>query len=77
MIKAYDNAERNYEGIIILSIQVAPIVQYTTCHVLDLDLSDNLLLGHPWLHAMQAIPSTYHQCLKFLVIGQEITIYTD
>ncbi|KAG7564275.1 Ribonuclease H-like superfamily [Arabidopsis suecica] len=25
----------------------------------------NAILGQPWLHAMKAVPSTYHQCLKF------------
>ncbi|XP_074298559.1 uncharacterized protein LOC141629459 [Silene latifolia] len=25
----------------------------------------NVILGRPWLHQMKAIPSTYHQCLKF------------
>ncbi|XP_013651109.1 uncharacterized protein LOC106355765 [Brassica napus] len=25
----------------------------------------NAILGTPWLHSMKAIPSTYHQCIKF------------
>ncbi|XP_074270705.1 uncharacterized protein LOC141594595 [Silene latifolia] len=25
----------------------------------------NVILGRPWLHQMKAVPSTYHQCLKF------------
>ena len=25
----------------------------------------NAILGRPWLHAMKAVPSTYHQCIKF------------
>ena len=25
----------------------------------------NAILGTPWLHSMHAIPSSYHQCVKF------------
>ncbi|XP_074300187.1 uncharacterized protein LOC141631412 [Silene latifolia] len=25
----------------------------------------NVILGRPWLHLMKAVPSTYHQCVKF------------
>ncbi|XP_013617422.1 PREDICTED: uncharacterized protein LOC106323924 [Brassica oleracea var. oleracea] len=25
----------------------------------------NAILGTPWLHSMKAVPSTYHQCVKF------------
>ncbi|KAF8100735.1 hypothetical protein N665_0218s0073 [Sinapis alba] len=28
-------------------------------------LSFNAILGIPWLYNMKAVPSTYHQCLKF------------
>ena len=37
----------------------------------------NILLGHPWIHDMQAIPSTYHQCIKFLYNRDEIMILED
>lgn len=47
------------------------------CHVLDLDLPYNLLLGRPWIHAMQVVPSTYHQCLKFSFNGMEVMIQAD
>lgn len=59
-IKVYENAEHDFEGTICLPLQVGPILQYTTHHVLDLELPYNLLLGHSWIHAMQVIPSTYH-----------------
>lgn len=34
-------------------------------------------MGHPWIHDMRVVPSTYDQCLKFLYCGQEITIPAD
>lgn len=64
-IKAYDDEERTSKGLIMLPIRMGPIVKNTFCQVLDRDLSYNILLGCPWIHDMQAVPSTYHQCLKF------------
>ena len=46
-IKAYDNLERTTEGIVLLPIKVGPIIQETICHVVDLNLPFNILLGHP------------------------------
>jgi hypothetical protein len=77
IIKAYDNLERTSEGTIILPIHVGPVIQETLCHVVDLDLPYNILLGRPWIHSMQAVPSTYHQCIKFPYHGAEITIRAD
>lgn len=36
-----------------------------------------LLLGRPWVHDMQAVPSTYHQCLKFPYNGVEVSVPVD
>ncbi|XP_074300442.1 uncharacterized protein LOC141631704 [Silene latifolia] len=33
--------------------------------VVDGPSTYNVILGRPWIHEMKAIPSTYHQCLKF------------
>lgn len=35
------------------------------------------MLGHPWIHEMRAVPSTYHQCIKFPHNGVEITVNGD
>jgi len=37
-----------------------------TCYVIDADTSYNLLLGRPWIHANWIIPSTLHQCFKYM-----------
>lgn len=60
-----------------LPIQVGPVVKDIIYQVLDKELTYNILLGRPWIHEMQAVPSTYHQCLKFPFNGQEITILDD
>ena len=33
--------------------------------IIDVDTSYNALLGRPWMHNNFAIPSTYHQCIKY------------
>ena len=37
----------------------------TSFLVVDKKAPFNAILGRPWLHAMKAVPSTYHQCMKF------------
>ena len=36
-----------------------------------------MILGRPWIHAMKAIPLTYHQCIKFSYNDIEVTIPGD
>lgn len=31
----------------------------------------------PWIHSLQVIPSTHHQCIKFPFIGREVIIKGD
>ena len=76
-IKAYDERERESKGVIMLPLKVGPAIINTKCHVLDLDFPYNILLGRPWIHTLKAVPSTYHQCLKFPHQGREITIPGD
>lgn len=59
-IKSYDDKERSSQGLIVLPIQVGPVVKDIVCQVLDKELTYNIFLGRPWIHDMQAIPSTYH-----------------
>lgn len=34
-----------------------------TCYVID---NESLLLGRPWIHDNRIVPSTLHQCLKYV-----------
>ena len=65
---------RSSIGSIILPIRVGPLIKYVLFQVLDMELAYNILLGCPWIHSMQVVSSTFHQCLKFPHNGQEITI---
>ena len=39
-------------------------------HVIDAKTTYKLLIGRPWLHEYDVVPSTYHQCLKYFQDGQ-------
>ncbi|WZZ59380.1 hypothetical protein YC2023_059487 [Brassica napus] len=42
--------------------EIRKIVEFI---VIDRPAPFNPILGRPWLYSMKAVPSTYHQCLKF------------
>ncbi|XP_010418957.1 PREDICTED: uncharacterized protein LOC104704598 [Camelina sativa] len=52
-------------GTIDLPIFVGGTAQYFWFAVIDKPTIFNVILGTPWLHKMHAVPSTYHQCVKF------------
>ncbi|XP_010430989.1 PREDICTED: uncharacterized protein LOC104715268 [Camelina sativa] len=52
-------------GTITLPIFVAGIARYFRFAVIDKPTIYNVILGTPWIHKMKAVPSTYHQCVKF------------
>lgn len=33
--------------------------------ILNTHMSYNAILRHPWIHKMRAVPSTYHQLIKY------------
>ncbi|XP_038693764.1 uncharacterized protein LOC119991491 [Tripterygium wilfordii] len=39
--------------------------------------ANNAILGRPWLHAMEAVPSTYHQTLRFPYNGNMYNVKGD
>jgi len=45
-----------------------------TCYVIDADTSYNLLLGRPWIRANWIVPSTLHQCFKY--VEDDTTVQT-
>ena len=59
-IKAYDDGEHFSIGVIVLPIIFGPTTENTLFQVLDIEMNYNMKLGHPWIHAMKAVPSTYH-----------------
>ncbi|KAJ9555097.1 hypothetical protein OSB04_009711 [Centaurea solstitialis] len=50
---------------IILPVYAKGINKQTKFNVVDCQSAYNVILGRPWIHEMKAIPSTYHQKIKF------------
>ncbi|KAJ9557127.1 hypothetical protein OSB04_011741 [Centaurea solstitialis] len=55
----------NTLGEIILPVFAKGINKQTKFNVVDCQSAYNIILGRPWIHEMKAIPSTYHQKIKF------------
>ncbi|XP_013639626.1 PREDICTED: uncharacterized protein LOC106344874 [Brassica oleracea var. oleracea] len=52
-------------GTIKLPVHPGGITKITTFTIIDKPAVYNIILGTPWLHDMEAVLSSYHQCLKF------------
>ncbi|XP_028101961.1 uncharacterized protein LOC114301233 [Camellia sinensis] len=52
-------------GKIILPVKAGSVIKQVKFWVLKVPPTYNLILGRGWLHAMQAVASTYHQVLRF------------
>ncbi|XP_074302955.1 uncharacterized protein LOC141637295 [Silene latifolia] len=55
----------NSLGEIVIQTYTGGINKHVRYLVIDRPSTDNVILRRPWLHLMKAIPSTYHQCVKF------------
>ncbi|XP_009620551.1 uncharacterized protein [Nicotiana tomentosiformis] len=52
-------------GEVVLTTFVEGIVKNTKFQVIDADMAYNIILGRPWIHDMNVVPSTLHQVIKF------------
>ncbi|RDY04761.1 hypothetical protein CR513_11483, partial [Mucuna pruriens] len=66
-VKAFDGSKREVMGEITLPICIGPITFDITFQVMDIRPTYSCLLGRPWIHAVEAIPSSLHQRVKFIV----------
>jgi hypothetical protein len=60
-----------------LNVIIGPAEFEVTFQVVDIKSTFNLILGRPWLHTHKVIPSSLHQCLKFLFDGEIIIIMAE
>ena len=52
-------------GSIELAVTAGEIMKIVEFIMIDRPAPFNAILRRPWLYNMKAVPSTYHQCLKF------------
>ena len=58
----------------VLAGKMSKIVDFV---VFDKPTTYNIILGTPWIYQMKAVPSTYHQCIKFPTPSGVETIQGD
>lgn len=52
-------------GEIVLLVYSKRVNKQTKFNVIDCSSACNVILGRPWIHDMKAVPSTFHQTMKF------------
>ena len=64
-------------GDISLSVKAGPVTQQVLFSVVK-DLGPyNAIMGRTWLHAMKAIPSTYHQTISYLTASGQVDLQSS
>ena len=62
----FSGESRTTIGETVLPVYAKEVNMYTKFLILDSPSADNIILGWLWIHKkMEAIPSTYHQILRF------------
>jgi hypothetical protein len=66
VICGFDNQGKSTLGAITVKIQMSTFSFKVHFFVIEANTSYSALLGRPWIHKYRVVPSTLHQCLKFL-----------
>ncbi|XXG73111.1 hypothetical protein AAC387_Pa07g2080 [Persea americana] len=78
MIQGYDGEIQNPIGKIRIKFQLGSLVSEATLHVVKTRACSNILLGRRWLHDYVIVPSSLHQCLKYIDDGGKVyRVFTD
>lgn len=64
-LTGFNGASEQMLGTIRLPVYAGDIVRTVKLSVIRAKAPYNAILSTPWLHLMKAVPSTYHQCVKF------------
>ena len=77
VLVGFNGLQTNSLGEIVLPISVGPVTSLVPLIVIDETSSFNAILGRTWIHAMKALPSSYHQMLSFQTPLGQIDIRGD
>ena len=64
-LTGFSGEQKSTLGEIVLPVYAQGVNLYINFLVLDCRSPYNAIMGRPWIHEMRAIPSTYHQMIKF------------
>ena len=74
ILSGFNGATTLSIGDITFSVKAGPVTQQVLFSVVE-DLGPyNAILGRAWLHAMKAVPSTYHQTISYLTEAGQVNL---
>ena len=76
-VRAYDNSRREVLGTITLELTIGLMVKKVDFQALNIASCFNMLLGRPWTHDTEVVPSSLYQKVRFPHGGAIVTIYED
>ncbi|XP_040934483.1 uncharacterized protein [Gossypium hirsutum] len=77
IVRAFDGIERKVIWRIEIPLLIDPSTYKVDFLVMDIKPSYNCLLGRPWIHLVEAVPSLLHQKLKFITEGRLVTVNVE
>ena len=66
ILSRFNRATTLTMGDITLPVKAGPVTQQVLFSVVENLGPYNAIVGQAWLHAMKAVPSTYHQTISYL-----------
>ena len=74
ILSGFNRATTLTVGDIVLSVKAGPVTQQVLFSVVE-DLGPhNAIVGRAWLHAMKAVPLTYHQTISYLTASGQVDL---
>jgi hypothetical protein len=77
VVCGFNQSSQAVVGSISLVLHLDDFKTIVKFHVIDADTSYKAMLGRPWIHRNGVVPSTLHQCLKYIEDGVEKRIIGD
>ena len=74
VLSGFNGATTLSVGDITFSVKAGPVTQQVLFSVVEDLRPYNVILGRAWLHAMKAVPSTYHQTISFLTESGQVDL---
>ena len=74
VLSGFNGATTLSIGDIAFSVKAGPVTQTVLFSVVEYFGPYNAILGRTWLHAMKAVPSTYHQTISYLTTSGQVDL---
>lgn len=69
-IRAFNNTLSTTLVVLMTPLKVKVVSIPTACHIMEGDITYNIILIRPWINKMEGISSSKHGCFKYLYEGK-------